>query len=191
MATPENSNPGRDVLPEPSGESGRVVSIPGEQRNGAPPGFIPSTRPSGPGSRGPYKPRTPKAEAPARGRQDDPEIDPAIIGDLFVSLAEISDDMFVLAIMAKAKRKLTAEIYPKFREEMERIRLVEKDKKMIHSGAVALAKKYTFLLKWGPEVILIVWAVQYTARMGNAFRRINGLPDLAPEKKPEVNGAAA
>lgn len=67
---------------------------------------------------------------------------------------------------------------------MESIRLGNKDKKMIREAGIALAKKYPFLLVWGPEVILLVCSVQYLARMGAAFRRIDALPDLkAPEKK--------
>lgn len=188
MATPENPATDGDNVPEPSGEAGRVVSIPGEQR--IPTGFVPSKRGPGrpPGSKNGESAASgkhyTKAEIAARRGQNDPELDPALIGDLFVSLSEITDDMFVLAILTRARQKLTPEIYPKFKEEMEKIRLGDKDKNMIRGGGIALAKKYTFLLRWGPEVILIVCAVQYLARMGNAFRRINSLPDLKVSPKP-------
>ena len=183
MATPENPNQNGDAPSESNGETGRVVSIPGANRT-VPPGFVPNAKPGGPGSRGPYKPRQAKTETHATPRQNDSDLDPAVIGELFVSLSEITDDLFVLAILSKARSKLTPEIFPKFKEEMERVRLGEKDKNLIRTGAIALAKKYTFLLHWGPEVILIVCAVQYTARMGNCFRQINSLPNLPPAVKP-------
>lgn len=89
-----------------------------------------------------------------------------------------------MAILARSKQKLAPEIQPRFAEEMQRIRLQEKDKNLIRTGAIALAKKYTFLMQWGPELILLICFVQYSARMGNAFRQISSLPDYAKPTRP-------
>lgn len=169
MAPSEKSTAGGNDRDKPDGDGGKVVSIAAEQR--------------GPG-RPPGAPNKPKPALGGKSSKDDPGLDPSVIGELFVSLSEIGDDLFVLAIMSRARTKLSPEIYPKFGEEMNRVRLGDKDKALIRTGAIALARKYTFLLSWGPELILIICAVQYLSRMGNAFRKINGLPDYASPAKP-------
>lgn len=174
MADSEKSTEGGNGRPESDVDGGKVISIAPEQRGrGRPPGSK----------------NQPKPAVGAKTGKPDETLDPAVIGDLFVSLAEIGDDLFVLAILARAKSKLSPEIFPKFGEEMSRIRLQEKDKNLIRTGAIALAKKYTFLLVWGPELILLICFVQYSARMGNTFRKINALPDYASPGKPVKQSA--
>lgn len=151
---------------KPGGPGATVVIPPEKRGRGRPPGSS-------------NKPKTPALPAT---REDSPPIDPGLVGDLFVSLSEIGDDFFVLAILSKARTKLPPEYYQKFVVEMDRVRLGEKDKRLIREGAIALAKKYTFLLHWGPEIILLVCAVQYGARMANCYRKISALPDQPPKR---------
>jgi|SRR6478736_367296 len=176
MANPPDKNPPANPGDKPGGEAGRPVSIPQAEKPkvGRPPG-------AATGSGKHYS----KAEAAARADKGSADFDPAIIGDLFVSCAEIGDDVFCLAIVAKARAKLPPEIYAKFSEELKTVRLGERDKNMIRSGATALAKKYTFLLRWGPEFVLLVVGIQYTARMANLYRHLHALPDL-PKEAPKV-----
>lgn len=172
MANTETSAPGGNDGDKSDNGGGKVVSIAPEQRGrGRPPGATNKPKPAPTGKSG----------------KDDPGLDPAVIGDLFVSLSEIGDDLFVLAILGRARQKLSPEIYPKFQGEIDRIRLGDKDKNLIRTGAIALAKKYSFLSEWGPELILIICGVQYLSRMGNTFRKINSLPDYAAPAKPAAS----
>lgn len=107
-----------------------------------------------------------------------------MVGELFVSLSEIGDDLAVGVILRQAKVKLPADIFPKFRSEMQEIRLGPKDKQLIKEAGTALARKYTFLQKWGPELILLICFVQYTSRMAMALRTISSLPDPKPAASP-------
>lgn len=101
-------------------------------------------------------------------------------------MGEIGDDLFVILIMGRARLKLPPDILEKFREEVNHLRFGEKDKNLVRQAGIALARKYPFLTKWGPEIILVVCAVQYGARMGNALRKVNALPDLPKPGPVEI-----
>jgi len=172
MADSETQLAGGNDGDKPDGLGVKVVSIPTAKRGrGRPPGST-------------TKPKPASVEKPGEVVA---QLDPGLIGDLFVNLAEIGDDVFLLVILNRAKTKLNPDNFTKFRAEMETIRLRGTDKKLIHDAGVALARKYTFLLVWGPEIILLVCAVQYAARMGNVLRKVNALPDLPKASPVEVS----
>lgn len=167
MGDLEKSATGGDNGDKPR-EPGVTVSIPPEKRGrGRPPGSA----------------NKPKTESSPRPREDTPTIDPSLIGELFVSIAKIGDDMACLAILSKARTKLPKEMFISFQQEVNRLKFGVNDERMVREGGIALAKKYTFLLTWGPEVIILACFVQYCMRMGNCYRKISNLPDLPPEPK--------
>lgn len=131
-----------------------------------------------PGTPNRPKDNSPKVAPARRDSENTTFLDPAAVGDLLVSISEIGDDLAVIVILNRARQKLPENNFLRFREEMARIRLGDKDKNLIKISGIALAKKYPFLQKWGPELVLILVGVQYSARMGNALRTINALPDL-------------
>lgn len=165
MATLENQTPPANGGDKSGGEPAAIIIPPEKRGRGRPPG-------SGK-----------KAENAEPRPKADPGLDPAIIGDLFVSISEIGDDLWVLVILGKARQKIPAAHFEQFKAEVAKIRLMEKDKNLIRSAAIALAKKYTFLMKWGPEIVLLVAFVQYSARMANLTRSVNALPNLPKEEK--------
>lgn len=99
-------------------------------------------------------------------------------------LAESGDNVVCIALLSKARQKLEPEHFEGFKGELAKIRLGDGDRKMIRESGIALAKKYTFLLKWGPEVILLVCAAQYSLRMGNVLRHLNSMPDIKRTETP-------
>lgn len=92
-------------------------------------------------------------------------------------MVAIGDDVLFSVIVSRGRAKLNDEHFEKFRIEMQRVRLGDNDKAMLYKTGVALAKKYTFLGKWGPEIGLLIFGIQYGTRMTNALRLVNNLPD--------------
>lgn len=168
MDTPANSAPNGE--PGDKHNLGITVELPEKRGRGRPPGSGKKTQP--------------ESANGAKAAKTDESFDPVLFGDLLVGMAEIGDDVFVAVILSKGRAKLNDEHFEKFRLEMQRVRMGEKDKTMLHKAAVALAKKYTFLGKWGPELALFIFAIQYGTRMTNALRLVNNLPDQVKKVEP-------
>jgi hypothetical protein len=167
----------------------------GDEGGNGGPGLDEPVTPVTIGKRGPGRPRkdgsTPKSAAPSRPapKQGTDGIDAGVFADLAVSLCENGDEIAWLIICSRARAKLPEAIYPKFLAEYEAIRLRQKERESLRAAFLALAKKYDFLSKWGPEMILFVVGVQYSARMANLLRKVNALPD--PEGKRVAPVAAS
>jgi len=128
----------------------------------------------------------PKAENGNPRPEREPPIDPALFGELGVKLAEIGDDLFALLIEAKAKQKLDETNFQRFLLEYRNLRLRQTEKESLKMAFTALGKKYSFLLQWGPEIMVLVVGVQYSARQANTLRMLGNLPDPKPSaQEPE------
>lgn len=150
-----------------------IVAIPPAKRGrGRPPGSGKAAQPAN-------APRPPAADP-------DSKIDAATFADLAVSICEIGDNVCCSLLLSKARAHVPPEHLSAFTGELERIRLGSSDKATLHKAFVALGKRYDFLLRWGPEIALLVVGAQYSARMGNCYRKLSTLPPL--EKKVDGPG---
>jgi hypothetical protein len=147
-----------------------------KRKRGRPPGT--KTKPSN---------DTPKSEPRGAGAS---EVDAAFLGDTAVCLLEIVDEVSAKVLTARI-RKVAPDKAEAFAELYAEVGLNDKDKRLVGLSVNAIARKYTLLAKFGPEVLLVAALSQYGLRQAKLHQFVAQVAaerakekTVQPEAKP-------
>jgi hypothetical protein len=139
-------------------------------------------RPPGSGNKTKSSIDTPKSESRSA---DTSTIDSRFLGDTAVCLLEIVDEVSAKVLRSKIQ-KAAPDKLEAFIELQSEVGLNEKDKKLVGMSVEAIARKYTLLSKFGPEVLLFAAVSQYGLRQERLHQFVAQIAaDRAKEKKSE------
>lgn len=112
-------------------------------------------------------------------------IDSRFLGETAITLLEIVDEVSAKVLTAKIK-KVAPEKLDAFIELHSEVGLNDKDKKLVGMSVEAIARKYTLLARFGPEVLLVACLSQYGLRQARLHQFVSQIAaERAKEKKTE------
>lgn len=138
-----------------------------------------------PGSGNKTKPSIESAKSESRGA-DTSTIDSRFLGDTAVCLLEIVDEVSARVLRNKIQ-KAAPDKLEAFVQLQAEVGLNDKDKKLVNLSVEAIARKYTLLSKFGPEVLLFASLSQYGLRQARLHQFVAQIAaERSKEKKPEA-----
>lgn len=155
-----------------SGERVDLSSV--KKRIGRPPGPNYPTDPRKKSHHGPNEAKKPVATGTA-----DPSVDAAFLSEAIVLLFETGDEIIARTLALKIE-SVAPDQSGAFMALRQTVGLNDKDKTMLRAVCLAIIKKYNILARFGPEILLLVWMVQYGYRQMKLAQFVN---DLAEERK--------
>lgn len=165
----ENAAPGGNNGPTENG--GKLDLQPIKRGRGRPPGS---------GNKKAANNDAPKSQP---GGSPDSESNAAFLADTAVCLLEIADEVNAKSLARKIKR-VAPEKADEFVSLYSEVGLNEKDKKLVSVSVTAIAKKYSIIGKFGPEILLLAAVSQYGLRMARLHQFVNEIAEAkAKEEK--------
>lgn len=168
MATEINSPEGAKPLAASDGGSVDLSAV--KRKRGRPPG-----------SKTKSVSDAPKSEP---GGAQSATIDSRFLSDTAVCLLEIVDEVSA-KVLTQRIRKVAPDKAEAFAELYAEVGLNEKDKRLVGMSVEAIARKYSMLAKFGPEVLLVAALSQYGLRQAKLYQFVNAVAAERKEKPAE------
>jgi hypothetical protein len=131
-----------------------------------------------PGSKTKPNPDAPKSES---GGAPSATGDAKFLGDTAVCLLEIVDEISA-KVLTQRIQKIAPDKAAAFAELYAEVGLNDKDKRLVGMSVEAIARKYTLLAKFGPEVLLVAALSQYGLRQAKLYQFV---AKIGEERKAE------
>lgn len=122
-----------------------------------------------------------KRESGNNVSSDDVQVDPALLASLAMEMASVGDETLFALLKNNARKKLSPNQFEEFEKDVSNLRLQPAEKETCKTALAIVIRKYSFLNRFGAEVVLGIFALQYSFRMLNAFRLVASLPKLPNE----------
>lgn len=119
------------------------------------------------------------AEKHSQAGQGNTLLDAAFLSESACCLIEIADEVIARTLAAKVAKAMPDKL-AEFVRLQASVGFGEKDKEMVGLSVNAMAQKYEWMTKFGPEIFFLAWATQYTVRQARLVKFVN---DLAADRE--------